>query len=172
MPTPKARSSDKALESNKAVVRRILSAFNTGNTAALDDLISPVVSDSSQKVLAGAQGAAVQVRGLSGVRRQVGFFQEAFSDLRFEEVDLVAEGDRVVLCWKMTGTNTGPVFGRKATGKTISHHGVEIVRLKDGLIVEHSDLARPLEFADKLGVLDDKLLANWKEAGLRSYSDE
>lgn len=166
-----AQPSDEILRRNKEVVLGVLDAFNTGDVQKVDELIHPDVRDSSQKYLVGLgdEVRQAELRGLSGVKRQVKILKDQFSDLHFEVESITAERDEVVLRWKMVGTNTGKVFGREATGQQITHHGTEFVRLKDGKIVEHSDSAAPLEFLDKLGLLDQEMLEFLEDVGVRSY---
>jgi len=125
------------LESNKAIMRRMLDAFNTGKTDVVQQLFAPHILDHSRKL-----GLEAQVRAMDPVRRvktEILRHEDVFPDKQFKEVALVAEGDTVVLQWVMTGTNKGDLMGHKATGKRVETYGVEIIRIKDGKIVEHRD---------------------------------
>lgn len=50
-----------------------------------------------------------------------------FPDVRFEEVDVRADGTSATLQWIMHGTNTGPMPGGPATGGTIALPGVDVI---------------------------------------------
>lgn len=145
-------------EYNKAVVRRMLEAFNTGDTKVVRELLHPDIKDRSL-----ALGLEPEIRRAPVVKRvqtEIMREKEAFPDKRFKEVLLVAEGDRVVLRWQMTGTNKGPAFGRKATGRKVRTSGTEFVRIKDGKIIEHDD--DPFHVLDllwQLGWLDREMLS-------------
>ncbi|HEU4322732.1 MAG TPA: ester cyclase [Roseiflexaceae bacterium] len=156
---------DKERDQNKTTVRRILEAFNKGDPSIIDQLVHPSMRDHNPP-------PGVQP-GLEGMKQQIKLLHTGFPDLRFEEDSLIAEGDMVFLRWKMTGTHTGPYFfGTAPTGKRVVHFGHELLRLKDGKIIEHRDMVDPLIFFDKLGLLDDKMLAQMSSVGLRVYDTE
>jgi len=50
--------------------------------------------------------------------------------------DLIADGDRVGMLWRLTGTHKGNLFGIAATGKKIDVYELGILRLANGKIVE------------------------------------
>jgi predicted ester cyclase len=144
-------------EENKAIVRRMLEAFNTRNTAVVKELLHPKIKDRSQAL--GLEPAIRRAGVVKRVQTEVMREAEAFPDKKFEEVLMMAEEDRVLLRWSMTGTNTGPFIGQKATGKKIRTAGIEFVRIKDGKIIEHDD--DPFHILDilwQLGHLNRKML--------------
>jgi hypothetical protein len=54
----------------------------------------------------------------------------AFPDLAFAEDAILGGGDLVVLNWRMTGTNSGPLPGFEAgTGRSCDLPGVDIIRV-------------------------------------------
>jgi nogalonic acid methyl ester cyclase/aklanonic acid methyl ester cyclase len=125
------------LEGNKAIMRRMLEAFNSGKTEVVAELLHPSIRDHSRKL-----GLEAQVRDMDPVRRvktEILRHDDVFPDKKFKEVVLVAEGDTVVLQWQLTGTHKGALMGHRATGKRVETYGVEIIRIKDGKIIEHRD---------------------------------
>jgi len=125
------------LEQNKALVRRMLEAFNTGNSKIVREVLHPQIKDHSR-----ALGLEPTIRNspvIQRVQTEIMREQEAFPDRKFTEVMMVAEGDRVVLRWELTGTHKGRAFGREATGRTVKTFGTEFVRIQDGKIIEHDD---------------------------------
>jgi predicted ester cyclase len=150
---------DDPLEYNKAIVRRMLEAFNTGNTEIVRELFHPELQDHSR-----ALGLEAEVRRapvMNRVQTEIMREKEAFPDRQFKEVYMVAEGDMVVLHWSLTGTHQGQAFGRAATGRRIQTTGTEFVRIKDGMIVEHDD--DPFHVFDilwQLGMLDSEMLSS------------
>ena len=64
-------------------------------------------------------------------------FIAACPDLQVTIEDQIAKDDKVVVRWTDTGTHTGaPLFGVPATGKQIILTGIDILRIRDGKIVE------------------------------------
>jgi predicted SnoaL-like aldol condensation-catalyzing enzyme len=136
----------------------MLKAFNgEEDPKAIKELFHPKIVDHSDPI-----GLEPQLRRQDPVARvqaEVMREKEVFPDRKFKEVALVAEGDRVVLRWEMTGTNKGDVLGRKATGKKVKTFGTEYVRIKDGKIVEHDDdPGHVLHLLEQLGMLDQEIL--------------
>jgi predicted ester cyclase len=150
------------LERNKQAARTVTRAFNTGQVELIDEAIHGNVQDTGNRKI-GINA------GFDGVKRQIVMLRQQFPDLKFEEDMIVAERDRVILRWKMTGTNTGEIFGRKPTNRRITHHGTEFVRCKNGKIVEHSDAADIMRLLDKLGLLDEAMLTMLTDSGIRKY---
>lgn len=60
----------------------------------------------------------------------------AFPDLNVNILDLVAEGDRVVVRYIESGTHTGDFFGVPPSGRRYEKHGFSLYRVADGQIAE------------------------------------
>lgn len=129
--------SEDLIEQNKAIMRRMLKAFNTADTKVIPELLHPQLK--SRSLGLGLERAVRQSDTIRKVEVQMMRDKEVFPDRHFKEELLVAEGDRVVLHWSMTGTNTGPILGLPPTGRSVSWSGTEFVRIKDGKIIEHDD---------------------------------
>ena len=112
-------------EQNKAVVRRFMSeALAGGDAVALDELLAP---NYHNPMMGGMDRA--------GFRALLPALRTVISDMRFDIVDLVAEGDAVVA--RFTSTMT------LATGKKIETRGMTYYRLADGHIVEDDPIQSP-----------------------------
>ena len=69
-------------------------------------------------------------------------------DARYEVDDLIAEGDRVVVRWRLLGTHKGEFQGIAPTGRAITLKGIAIYRVENGKLMERwvvSDLFGVLE---------------------------
>jgi steroid delta-isomerase-like uncharacterized protein len=115
-------------ETNKAVVRAYVEAWNTRDLDRFDDLMS---ADAQLTV-----GTTTFGCGPEQTRATVGQWVDGFPDYRFELLDLIAEGDRVVARMPFSGTHEGPVLGLPPTGRTVRVDEIVIFRLVDGHIVE------------------------------------
>ena len=60
----------------------------------------------------------------------------AFSDIRVELRQLIAEGDRVVARWQATGRHTQEFMGVPPSGEAVAVSGITILRCEAGRIVE------------------------------------
>ena len=60
----------------------------------------------------------------------------AFPDLHFQVEDLVAQGNRVVARWTLTGTQQAGFQGRPAAGRHLAITGMSPFHIQDGRIQE------------------------------------
>ena len=67
--------------------------------------------------------------------------------------DLVAEDDKAVSCFTMTGTHNGDLMGIAATGKHMKVSGMILSRFEEGKIVEEWEIMDQLAMFQQLGVV-------------------
>jgi predicted ester cyclase len=124
----------------KTVVRRFVDEYQTGaDERAFAELLHPDVVDHSRP-----PGIAP---GAEGVRQQFDGFRAAFAGFRAEILDQVAEADKVVTRKVFRGIHSDSFQGIEATGNEVEIHVIDIVRVRDGQIVEHWNCV------DRLGLL-------------------
>ncbi len=132
-------------EENKAKVRRIIEeVWNGGNLAVLDELVAPncVFHDLS-----------TTFRGPEGIKRYVMMYRMAFPAVHFTIDDLIAEGERVVIRWTVTGTHQGELRGIAPTGKHVTVMGMVISRFAKGKVEEDWINFDALGLMQQLGVV-------------------
>jgi len=78
--------------------------------------------------------------GVEGVRRFFAMFRDAMPDVDVTIDELIADGDRAAVATTIRGTHTGELLGMPATGRRLEVVGVDMVRVRDGRIVEHRGL--------------------------------
>ena len=61
---------------------------------------------------------------------------QSFPDTRYVVDDLIAEGDRVVVHWRLLATQQGEFFGMAPTDAPISLQGIAIYRVEGGKLME------------------------------------
>jgi lysine biosynthesis protein LysW len=90
-------------------------------------------------------------RDRDALKWHVASLRAAFPDLRLVIEDMVAEDDKVVARWSLTGTHEGalPALRVRPTGEQVTLTGISIYRIEDGRIVE---IWRE---ADYLGLLNE-----------------
>jgi steroid delta-isomerase-like uncharacterized protein len=133
-------------ERNKAVIRRFVEEVqNEKDEAAYDEL-----NDPSFVNLSAPPGMPSDKEG--GKAYLFGFLN-AFPDSRFTIDEMIAEDDRVVTKKTFRGTHTGEFMGIPATGKEVELQYVDIMRVRDGRIVEHWLSMDQLSFMQQLGVI-------------------
>ena len=115
---------------NKSIVRRMYEeVWNKRRLEVAGELIAR--SHAVQLFDAADSGV-----GPEAYARNVTQFVRAFPDLKFTVVDMVAERDKVVALWNISGTHKGEFRGIAATGKRISVDGITISQLAEGKIMD------------------------------------
>jgi len=93
--------------------------------------------------------------GREGFRTQWRQWRAAFEGLHFAVEEIVAEGDRVVTRWTLSGTQTGEFLGIPATGRTVSVGGMSLDTVRDGQLVAGIDAWDELGLRRQLGVIPE-----------------
>ena len=115
-------------EANRAVALEFQNIVSRHYLSALDRVIAPTMQ------MHDPASPPMPTPGPEGMRAFFGMYITAFPDIKSEEIHAVAEGDRVCLHWRCTGTNTGPLGPMPATGKKVDFQGMEVHRIADGKI--------------------------------------
>jgi predicted ester cyclase len=132
---------DHIAAANKELVRRFYEdVYVRWNMALVDEVVSPrfISHDWPEDGLTGPRAFRDYYAGI----------RSAVPDARYEVDDLIAEGDRVVVRWRLLGTHEGDFRGIAPTGKPIALEGIAIYRLEAGTLMERwvvSDLHGVLE---------------------------
>ena len=118
-----------SVEGNKAAMRRFYEEFwCKGNRDAVDALVAPDIID-HQRPEGWPAGAA-------GMKRLLEEWRPGFPDMNESVDDLIAEGDKVVGRFTIRATHTGPFLGIPPTGRKVEVRGIDIVRFREGRVVE------------------------------------
>ena len=85
--------------------------------------------------------------GPEGVKAVISSLRRAFPDFHLEIEDLTVDGDKVWLRMVGSGTNDGSFMGNPPTGRRMRTDVFDVLRVRDGRIVEHWGVP------DRLGTL-------------------
>jgi predicted ester cyclase len=123
------------------VLRRLIDeGFTGGRLEVADEVIDPAMVEHQDY---GADHAP----GADGVKAVIGSLRRAFPDFRLEIEDVAVSGDVAWARNVATGTNDGSFMGHPPTGRQMRIDVIDVVRVRDGRIVEHWGVP------DRLGVL-------------------
>jgi steroid delta-isomerase-like uncharacterized protein len=140
-------ASQATLKENKAVIRRFVEEVQNGKSEdaywELNDPDFVNLAPLPPGVPSDREGGFAYLFG----------FMNAFPDSRVTIEDMIAEGDQVVTKKTFTGTHTGEFAGIPPTGKPVTLQFVDIMRVRDGKIVEHWNCIDQLSFMQQLGVI-------------------
>ena len=109
-----------------AIAQRLYDeVWNAQRYEAASDLFDP---DFQNDAVPGIRGGAAKLAAIRG-------YHASCPDLHISIDDLVIGDDRIAARWTLTGTDTGGLKGRPATGRSVRAWGVEHLALRDGKIV-------------------------------------
>jgi steroid delta-isomerase-like uncharacterized protein len=75
-------------------------------------------------------------KGPEGTKKYASAVITAVPDRKLVHHDILSKGDKVLIRWTNSGTNTGPLFGNPPTGKAYVATGFDLFRISDGKIKE------------------------------------
>jgi steroid delta-isomerase-like uncharacterized protein len=117
------------IEQNKATVRDFIDGlFTKGDLGAVDTYLAEDFINHDPPLGVSADR--------EGMRAAGAMIRAACPDWHSDLHLLVAEDDLVVERFTASGTQRGELMGVAPTGRTVSLPGINIFRLRDGLIVE------------------------------------
>lgn len=115
---------------NKSVVRRLYEeVWNKRRLEVAGELISP----SHAVELMDAADSGI---GPEAYARNVTQFVRAFPDLKLTVLEMIAENDKVVAYWNISGTHQGEFRGVAPTGRKVTLDGITISQLTNGRIMD------------------------------------
>ena len=142
-----AQQKTEVSERNKEMTRKILQAFDNGDTDALDKLIV------ENPVEHGEMPPDIKSKGLEAVKEMCRMQKTAFPDIKTNIHVMATAGDTVIAFYTSEGTNTGPFMGMPATNKSFRIEGVDIIRFENGRAVEHWGVYDNLKMMQQLGMM-------------------
>jgi steroid delta-isomerase-like uncharacterized protein len=133
-------------QENKAAMLRFIDEYQRGgDERALEAVIAPDVVDHTP--LPGVP------KGRAGVKAIFDMFRAAFPDFRADVLDQVAEGDKVVTYKTFSGSQRGEFMGIPPTGRHVRFNLIDIVRMRDGQVVEHWNVVDLASLMQQLGAI-------------------
>jgi len=131
------------LKNNKAVVARLLEEVFNGRR--LDLLPEVLTQDFVLKPVAAFPPE--EAHGPDGMRAVYEGFYKGIPDVRAETLEMIAEGDIVMVHDRFGGTHEGPLGPFVATHKPLFWNVMHLYRVRDGKIAEDN------VFVDALGLM-------------------
>ena len=136
-------------EENKAVALRLAEVFNGRRLDLLEDVLHPEFRGRGISAFP-PDGPEV---GPGARRKLYEMFYQAIPDARVEVLDVVAEGNKVVIVDRFGGTHRGEFFGRPGTGERIEWMAIHIYTIRDGKVLEDATMTDALAIMQQLGLV-------------------
>jgi steroid delta-isomerase-like uncharacterized protein len=133
-------------EENKEIVRRFWGVWEEGNLGLVDELVGSDYVNHSP-------GMPNQPEGREGIKAVVSMFRAGMPDLGVVIEDMIAEGEKVMMRYRIEGTHEGELFGVPPTGRRVSIESITVERVSDGKIREHWRVTDTLDMMQQLGAI-------------------
>lgn len=133
----------------KAVARESFRLIETGDAELAEQIIAPDFVN--QEAEDDPEDVERQQHGPAGFLATSRWLRDAFSNLRFELQETLAEGGTVMAAAVMTGQHTGLFNGIAPTGRPIAHKQVHIFTIAEGQITRHRAVRDDLGLLLQLG---------------------
>ncbi|MBS1516566.1 MAG: ester cyclase [Bacteroidetes bacterium] len=118
------------MASNKDIIRRLFrDVLNRNNSAAITEIISEDYHE--QDSLPG------QVQGIIGIEQRLILIINSFPDAVYQIEDMISEGEKISVRWKMNAVFKNKFLFIEPTGKPVEMKGIDIYYIKDGKIYTH-----------------------------------
>ena len=115
-------------EQNKTLARRWFEDhFSRGDLDAAEEILSAEFLDHLPRE---------EERGIEELKDYVSVYRTAFPDIEGTVEEIVAEADKVVVCWKSHGTHQGEFMGVAPTGRHVTFTGMRLFRIAENKIAE------------------------------------
>lgn len=132
-------------ERNKALARRVVEEiWGQGRLDTIDE-----VYDTTYVAHIRGPGGT----GCAGFKRTIGLFRQGFPDAHTQVMDMITEGDRVVVIYQAEGTHQGSIFGETPSRRAVNVTGISVMRISHGKIVETWDELDLFGLAQQLGLV-------------------
>jgi steroid delta-isomerase-like uncharacterized protein len=142
----------------KKLVRRLYDeVWNKRKLELISEIIAPTHAINDPHLA----GSAVGPDAYKSIFAQ---FIAAFPDLRLSVEELIAEKNKVVACWNLTGTHKREFRGVPATNRKISVDGVTVNHISNGKIIESFITMDYLSLTQQLGVIPAQFEKNFHSA--------
>lgn len=133
-------------DANKQVMEQFIRFINTGDRSIGESIISP-------DVIFYAPTSPEPLRGFDGYIAVLDMMRGAMPDVQWKAEEFIAEGDKVMIRFTMSGTQTQPFMGMPATGKSVKVTAMNIYQLKDGKIIREHGLPDIFTMLQQLGAI-------------------
>jgi steroid delta-isomerase-like uncharacterized protein len=135
-------------EQNKALTKRAIEeGWNQGKLQVFDELVAANCVFNNPTLPGG------KITGPEAYKQVAQMYRTAFPDFRLTINDQIADADKVVTRWTVTGTHKGAMMGIAPTGKRATATGITIDRFQSGKLVEQWHNGDDLGMLQQLGVV-------------------
>jgi len=157
---------DRLEEKNIKIARLAKQAFNTGDISKVHEFVSPGYINRVSRGFGGTDDTPnipdqfkdiikfrASLKGQDEFIDTVKSLRDAFTDLHYEEREILASKDKVITFVTVSGKHVGNFFSIPPTGRSFSYEAVHLFRIVNSKIVEHNAVRDDLSFMMQLGLV-------------------
>lgn len=132
-------------EQNEAIVRQVIALTNERK---LDEAFEHYAADYEYHGPAGSE-----LRGREGIRGMWEQFLAGFPDMQSTIEDLISDGDKVAMRWRVDGTHTGEFMGIPPSNKRMTLRVNELFRIENEQLAEAWDQFDQLDLMQQIDAI-------------------
>ena len=136
-----------SIESNKALALAYFPAFRDRDEEWWDGHIAP-------EFVRHDPGLDFAVVGTAGIRKLASVLHSGFSNIEYPILQVVAEGNRVLVHLRQVATHSGEYEGTPATGTRTDIEVMDLFRVEGDKLVEHWALMDNLNLLKQIGAIE------------------
>lgn len=131
---------------NLEVMDKFIRFINSGDISLGQGIISP-------NVVFYAPTSPEPMHGFQGYTAVLDMMRGAMPDVNWKAEEFIADENKVMVRFTMTGTQTNPFMGMPASGKKVRVTAMNIYEFKDGKIIREHGLPDLFTMLVQLGVI-------------------
>lgn len=135
-----------SINPNLEVMDKFIRFINTGDTELGESVISP-------DVIFYAPTSSEPMHGFRGYTEVLNMMRGAMPDVRWTPEETIAEGNKVMIRFAMTGTNCNPFMGMPPTGRKVNVTAINIYEFENRKIIREHGLPDLFTMLVQLGVV-------------------
>lgn len=131
---------------NIETMDKFIRFINSGDTALGESIISP-------EVVFHAPTSPEPMHGFQAYKAVLAMMRGAMPDVKWTPEEMITDGDKIMVRFTMTGTQTNPFMNIPPTGRSINVTAINIYEFRDGKIVREHGLPDLFTMLMQLGVI-------------------
>ena len=135
-----------SINPNLEVMDKFIRFINTGDTELGESVISP-------DVIFYAPTSSEPMHGFRGYTEVLNMMRGAMPDVRWTPEETIAEGNKVMIRFAMTGTHCNALMGVPPTGRKVNVTAINIYEFENGKIIREHSLPDLFTMLVQLGVV-------------------
>ena len=129
---------------NVAAIESAVAHMNEGNVDGYLELYADDLT---------VHGYPPGVEGKAGVTEFYRAFRNAFDDFQLSAEDVMTDGDRVAVRYRIQGTHSGELMGAPASGNKVDIAGQSFFRFENGKVAERWQQMDAITLLTQLGAM-------------------